>query len=210
MKLQRRIAAWSGLLSLVALAVAIILNCFNCQFVSNLFLGLFSSGILICATAVVTYFYERNQTVLSVYSGCNEFIETLNKNLRADNRIGMYTLKDNLEEMQKVYKKEVYFYICQLMSMKKCFPLTKIVFEIWESVRKIYLFVLNDHDIIVDFILGDISQEELENYSFKYIGEESLKQIKNLQEALDKLAYHMNYFNIRKEKNREEGENNAD
>lgn len=122
----------------------------------------------------------------------------------------MYTLKDNLEEMQKVYKKEVYFYICQLMSMKKCFPLTKIVFEIWESVRKIYLFVLDDHDIIVDFILGDISQEELENYSFKYIGEESLKQIKNLQEALDKLAYHMNYFNIRKEKNREEGENNAD
>ena len=53
-------------------------------------------------------------------------MEALNKNLRVDNRIGIYELKDNLEEMQKVYKKEVYFYICQLLSMNKHFKLIKI------------------------------------------------------------------------------------
>lgn len=119
MNLQRRIAVLSGILSLLSLVVSIILSFFGFSFASNLFLGLFSSGILICGTAIVTYFYERNRVVLSLYNGCYDFMEALNKNLRVDNRIGIYELKDNLQEMQKVYKKEVYFYICQLLSMNE-------------------------------------------------------------------------------------------
>lgn len=47
--------------------------------------------------------------MLSLYNGCHDFMEALNKNLRVDNRIGIYELKDNLEEMQKVYKKRGLF-----------------------------------------------------------------------------------------------------
>ena len=193
MNLQRRIAALSGILSLLSLVVAIILNFFEFSFASNLSLGLFSSGILICGTAIVTYFYERNRAVLSLYNGCHDFMEALNKNLRVDNRIGIYELKDNLEEMQKVYKKEVYFYICQLLSMNKHFKLTKIIKEIWESVSKVYLLVVEDN-----------------SYTFKYTSGDSIKQIKCLQEALDKLSYHMNYYNIRKGKNSKEEHDHAD
>lgn len=200
MNLQRKIAVLSGILSFLSLTVAIILNFFDFQFASNLSLGLFSSGILICGTAIVTYFYERNRAVLSLYNGCHDFMEALNKNLRADNRIGIYDLKDNLDEMQKVYKKEVYFYICQLLLMNKHFKLTKIIKEVWESVRKVYLFVVEDNSRVFQFLIGDISEDEMKNYTFKYTGNDSIKQIKCLREALDKLAYHMNYYNIRKGK----------
>ena len=166
MNLQRRIATLSGILSLLSLVVAIILNFFEFSFASNLSLGLFSSGILICGTAIVTYFYERNRAVLSLYNGCHDFMEALNKNLRVDNRIGIYELKDNLEEMQKVYKKEVYFYICQLLSMNKHFKLTKIIKEIWESVRKVYLLVVEDNSKVCQFLIGDISEDEIRSYTF--------------------------------------------
>ena len=59
LNLQRRIAALSGILSLLSLVVAIILNFFEFSFASNLSLGLFSSGILICGTAIVTYFLRE-------------------------------------------------------------------------------------------------------------------------------------------------------
>ena len=199
MNLQRKIAVLFGILSFFSLALAIILDFFSFQFASNLSLGLFSSGFLICGTAIVTYFHERNRAVLSLYNGCHDFMETLNKNLRLDNKIGIYDLKNNLEEMQKVYKKEVYFYICQLLSMNKHFKLTKIIKEVWESVRRIYLFVVDDNDMVCQFLLGDISEDEMRNYTFKYIGNDSINQIKSLQEALEKLAYHMNFYNIRKE-----------
>lgn len=210
MNLQRRIAALSGILFLLSLVVAIILNFFEFSFASNLSLGLFSSGILICGTAIVTYFYERNRAVLSLYNGCHDFMEALNKNLRVDNRIGIYELKDNLEEMQKVYKKEVYFYICQLLSMNKHFKLTKIIKEIWESVRKVYLLVVEDNSKVCQFLIGDISEDEIRSYTFKYTSGDSIKQIKCLQEALDKLSYHMNYYNIRKGKNSKEEHDHAD
>lgn len=102
LNLQRRIAVLSGILSLLSLVVSIILSFFGFSFASNLFLGLFSSGILICGTAIVTYFYERNRAVLSLYNGCYDFMEALNKNLRVDNRIGIYELKDNITQVNLI------------------------------------------------------------------------------------------------------------
>ena len=200
MKLQKNVAICSGVVSLFALCLSYVFNSRNDVYISGIFVGLFSSGILICVVSIITYYNEREKALYSLYCGCYDFMEALNSNLRPNKQVPVEDIRKSFENMMNVYDKSVYYYMCQLSIITKNTKLWQITMDIWESVRHIYLFVADDRSNLTKFYLGDITKEELENKGWKYTSEESIAYIKALQGALDKLAFHMNYYNIRKEK----------
>lgn len=199
LKLQKRISIWSGALSFISFILSAIFSIYGFSFLCSVFVGLFSSGILICFTAIITYFSERDKSVLSLYNGCYRFMKQLNQNLAPDGRVVLGDVKNNLSMMMDSYSVDIYYYVCELSGLWKRSKLYKIVMAIQEASRNIYLLVSEDNNQIMQFYLGDISQQDLLKYKFKYLGEESVESVKALEKALADLRYHMNYYNSKKE-----------
>ncbi len=207
MKLNKRMAQWSGAIASIAFIISLFTN-FCCDsecsnYATNVLIGLFSSGILVCVTSVISYFHDRNKLLYLLYEGCSSFKKMLQKNLRADNRIDIYTAKENLSIMMDSYRKDIYYHVCELANMRKGSKLNKMVMDIWEQARHIYLLVVDDDEKIDSFLLGEISKEDIQSYKFCYVGDEAVEYMKKLNTAQDTLAYHMNYYNVRKNKEQE-------
>ena len=112
-------------------------------------MGLFSSGVLVCAVSIISYFHERNKSVLALYNGCFNFMNELNQNLRHNNRIAIDTVKDNFSHMMRSYDVDIYYYVCELSKIRKQSKLYKVVMNIWESSRNIYLIIMDDNNQIM-------------------------------------------------------------
>lgn len=210
MKLNKLIAIYSGIISIAALFLSLYTNfCIEAQYTTNVLIGLFSSGILICITSIITYRMERNKAIYNLYKGCYSFMKCFEKNLKHNNRIDLYELKDNFDIVLTSYNNDIYYHYCELTIVPNNSKLYTLIFEIWENARHIYLFVQEDNSIIQSFLLGNISQEELQTTTWKHTGSESVAYMKELGKSLEALAYHMNYYNIRKNPKLEET-NNAD
>lgn len=152
---------------------------------------------------------ERNKAIYKLYTGCYTFMKCFEKNFKHDNRVELYELKDNYDTIISSYNTDIYYYICVLAILPKRTKLHKLVMEIWENARHIYLFVQEDCSVIQSFLLGNIAEEELRATSWKHNCSESVAYMKELGKSLEALAYHMNYYNIRKNPKLEET-NNAD
>ncbi len=200
MKLQKNISIIAGSISVIALSISIIFNCCcDDEYVSNLFMGVFSSAILVCATSLVTYFYERNKTIYMLYEGCTTFKQTFTKVIRTGNRIDFNLLKDIFSIVIESYKKDIYYQVCALNdSMIKNTKLNKLVLNIWEQSRHLYLLVVDDNEKLHSYLLNNISLEELQKYEFHFVSSESVEYMKKLNDAQEELAYYMNYYNLRK------------
>lgn len=206
MNLQKRISICSGFISLISLSLAAIFYHYELNFLCSVFVGLFSSGILICITSIITYFSERNKAVLSLYNGCYRFMKQLNSNLAPGYRVPIEIAKNNLSAMMDSYSVDIYCYVCELSGLCKASELHKIITRIWDAARKIYLKILEDHDKFMEFYLGDISKSDLQNYKLKYTDDESIKCAVALRIAMDDLMYHMNYYNSKKEQQEEQAD----
>ena len=80
MKLQKNVAIISGIVSVLSLIVSFIFTLFEqklLDYLSNILIGLFSSGILICAVAIITYLSERNKMLYQLYCVCLDFSQVL-------------------------------------------------------------------------------------------------------------------------------------
>lgn len=198
MKLQKQTSLWSGIIALAALILSIAFSCQEYSLMSNIFIGLFSSATLICVTAFIAYFSERDDTILALYHGCYKFMNELNLNLTLDGQIDLDKVRINLSTMMNTYTEEIYYHVCVLAGLCKKSKLRKIIMKIWCAARNIYLLVDEDDNYIMKIYCRDIELENIQNYKFKYAGDSSINYIKNLQDALEDLKYHMNYYHCRK------------
>lgn len=213
MKLNKRIAQWSGAIASIAFIISLFTN-FCCdsecsRYATNVLIGLFSSGILVCGTSIITYFHERKRALYLLYDGCFTFLKQFEKNLRHDNQINIYALLNNYNDIIISYKKDIYFHVCELAILSKRSNLRKLIMNIWESSRHVYLFVLDDREILHSFLQKEISEEKLKSIPIKHNSSESIAYIEKLGEDLETLAYHMNFYNMRKNAKTEE-KHNAD
>lgn len=66
---ENRIAIyWSSGVIILSLAVSILLHCFGYEYVSNIFSGIFASGVLALMIAIINYTVARRRTLESFYS----------------------------------------------------------------------------------------------------------------------------------------------
>lgn len=200
MKLQKNMIWLSGIVSVLALFAAIILNSVGESFWCNICIGLFSSGVLIFVSSIAAYYSERNKEVFLFYEGCYTFLDSLVKYVRINNRIDIYELQETLDHSTEVYHINVYYHMCEIKRINKYAKIRKLSDAVWEKIRHIYLCMLDDKDMLTDFILGDVMQDEIQEYSWKIAGDEVLQYVKELHAELDKLACHMDYYNKKHQK----------
>ena len=211
MKINKILAICSGIISFEALLLSLYTNfCIEAQYATSVLVGLFSSGILICVTSIITYRMERNKAIYKLYRGCYAFMKSFDKNLKHNNLIDLYELKDNFDIILSTYNNDIYYHYCELTIVPKNSKLYTLIFEIWENARHIYLFVQEDNSAIQSYLLGNTSQEELQSTTWKHTGSESVAYVKKLGESLEALAYYMNYYNLRKNAKSEGDSDNAD
>ena len=210
MKVNKCIAIWSGIIAVIALILSLLTYFyFYCEYETNVLIGIFSSGILVCVTSIISYFHERNRILYLLYDGCFNFLKQFEKNIRRDNQIDVHVLASNYNDIIASYKKDIYYHVNELATLSKRSKIRKNIMNIWENSRKMYLLVLDDYEVIQSFALNEISHEELNSIPCKHNSPEGIAYIKKLGEELNELAYQMNYYNLKKEKSTEVN-NNAD
>jgi len=130
MKLNKTLAICSGIVSFVALLLSLYTNfCIEAQYATSVLVGLFSSGILICVTSIITYRMERNKATYNLYNGCYAFMKCFEKNLKHNNLIDLYELKDNFDIILSAYNKDIYYHYCELTIVPKNSKLYTLVHE---------------------------------------------------------------------------------
>ena len=208
MKLQKNMSIIAGSISVIALSISIIYNCCcDSEYISNLFMGVFSSAILVCATSILTYFNERNKAIYSLYEGCTTFKQTFTKLIRPGNQIDFNLMKDIFSIIIESYKKDIYYPVCALNnSMLKNTKLNQLVLNIWEQSRHLYLLVLDDNEKLHSYLLNDITLDELKQYKFQVVSNESVEYMTKLNDAQEELAHYMNYYNLKNRREQDEAE----
>lgn len=164
MKEQKRIASWTGIICILALVVAAVTNYKNSAFISNIFIGIFSSSLLACLISMISYFVERKKAIALLYNGCLDFNESLNLNLSREGIIDIKEAKANLMVMKSVYQKDVFPHASQLISILNKSNLKETVSGIDKYSRDLYKAISDDIYAIDRFYLGHLTQEEITHY----------------------------------------------
>lgn len=71
MRTNKPAIIWSSIISIVSLTISIITHiivCVKCEYISNLFAGIFASGVLALLIAIINYRSERRKTLEQFYS----------------------------------------------------------------------------------------------------------------------------------------------
>jgi hypothetical protein len=84
-----------------------------------LFIGLFSSGILICAVAIITYFSERNKAIYQLYCACLDFSQALSFGKVITSRDEFLALKSEVNQATSIYNKDMQFLLDDLSALRK-------------------------------------------------------------------------------------------
>lgn len=79
MRSNKQAIYWSSLLLILSLAVSVLLYCKGYEYASNLFSGVFASGVLTLLIAIINYRSERKQTLEKFYSYMRKAIGTYNR-----------------------------------------------------------------------------------------------------------------------------------
>ena len=70
---------WTSIISLVSLIASVVLHLCTCEYISNIFIGIFASGILALMIAIINYRVERRRILEKIYfqgiKACNNFYQ---------------------------------------------------------------------------------------------------------------------------------------
>lgn len=193
MKLQWTVAIWSGIVSILFLIFAYIFDLHSFQFLSSIFVSLFSSGILICGTSIAAYFSERNNELTALFESCYDFMKSMLNNVRLENQVEIHQLRDNLELMRETYVRKIFFRVNRLEILNHKSKAYIIVSKIWWVAASIYGLINEDLEMVSGCILGDVPEEEIRAYKWKSYGDESIELVKKLQSARDELSDYLRY-----------------
>lgn len=193
MKLQKMVAISSGIIAVLSLVLAYCLDRLSSQFFSGIFVGLFSSGILICITSIVTFFSEREKELTDLYEGSFEFVKSMLKNVRKGNQVELHQFKENLELMIHTYDEKIFFHVDRLEILNHRSDAYRITAKIWWAAASLYGEINEDREVASKFILGDISDDEIKSYQWKSYGDESIKKVKELLSVREELGNYLKY-----------------
>lgn len=78
MRTNKPAILWSIVVSLSALAISLLLHCHGEEYYSNLFAGIFASGVLTVMISVINYRVEREKTLGRFYSYAQKAVNNFN------------------------------------------------------------------------------------------------------------------------------------
>ena len=184
MKLQKNVAIISGIVSVLSLIVSFIFTLFEqklLDYLSNIFIGLFSSGILICAVAIITYLSERNKILYQLYCVCLDFSQVLPFGERIISQSDFLALRPDVVQAISIYNKEMQFMLDDLSALRKKSKISQTINQIQMTSLEIYNAILEMND--------EISSVVCNQQKFTDVTKKKLKISSNeVMEASDKYA----------------------
>ena len=169
MKLQKNVAIISGIVSVLSLIVWFIFTLFEqklLDYLSNIFIGLFSSGILICAVAIITYLSERNKMLYQLYCVCLDFSQVLPFGKRIISQSDFLALRPDVVQAISIYNKEMQFMLDDLSVLSKKSEISQTIHQIQLTSLEIYGAILELNDEISSVIcnqqkFSDVTKKNL-------------------------------------------------
>ena len=169
MKLQKNVAIISGMVSGMSLIVSFVFTLFEqkmLDYLSNIFIGLFSSGILICAVAIITYISERNKILYQLYCVCLDFSQVLPFGKRIESQSDFLALRPEVVQAMSIYNKEMQFMLDDLSVLRKKSEISQTIHQIQLTSLEIYGAILELNDEISSVIcnqqkFSDVTKKNL-------------------------------------------------
>lgn len=169
MKLQKNVAIISGMVSGMSLIVSFVFTLFEqkmLDYLSNIFIGLFSSGILICAVAIITYISERNKILYQLYCVCLDFSQVLPFGKRIESQNDFLALRPEVVQAMSIYNKEMQFMLDDLSVLRKKSEISQTIHQIQLTSLEIYGAILELNDEISSVIcnqqkFSDVTKKNL-------------------------------------------------
>ena len=169
MKLQKNVAIISGMVSGMSLIVSFVFTLFEqkmLDYLSNIFIGLFSSGILICAVAIITYISERNKILYQLYCVCLDFSQVLPFGKRIESQSDFLALRPEVVQAMSIYNKEMQFMFDDLSVLRKKSEISQTIHQIQLTSLEIYGAILELNDEISSVIcnqqkFSDVTKKNL-------------------------------------------------
>lgn len=151
MKLQKQVAIISAVVSGLSLIASFAFSLFDLKilaYLSNIFIGLFSSGILICAVAIITYLSERNKTLYQLYCACLDFSQVLPFGKFIASQDDFLALRSDVVQAISIYNKDMQFMLDDLSVLRKKSDISKTIDIIQMTSLEIYNAILQINDDI--------------------------------------------------------------
>lgn len=169
MKLQKNVAIISGIVSVLSLIASFIFTQFDQElldYLSNIFIGLFSSGILICAVAIITYLSERNKMLYQLYCVCLDFSQVLPFGKRIISQSDFLALRPDVVQAISIYNKEMQFMLDDLSALRKKSKISQTINQIQMTSLEIYNAILEMNDEISSVVCNqqkftDVTKKKL-------------------------------------------------
>lgn len=166
MTLQKKIAEVSGAFSIISLILSWIEYRCECDFFSNVFMGLFSSGILICGVAAVTFFSEYRTRLYQLYCECIDFSQMAPFGYRVSSERDLPVIHDKINQALSLYNKGIQENLIELQSLPKFTKARKIVAEIDDTSFALKNALLEINEKITPCILQQSRFESIVNNKF--------------------------------------------
>ncbi len=184
MKLQKQVAIISAVVSGLSLIVSFVFSLFDLKilaYLSNIFIGLFSSGILICTVAIITYLSERNKTLYQLYCACLDLSQVLPFGSFITSQNDFLALRPDVVQAISIYNKDMQFLLDDLSVLRKNSDISKTIEIIQMTSFEIYDVILEMNDNISSVLSNQAKYTDICKNKLKISSHE-------VMEASDKYA----------------------
>lgn len=167
MKLQKRVMVISGIIVLVSLIISYVLDSYDKDYWCNIFVGLFSSSMLVLAVAVITYLSERKQNLYRLYCVCKDFVQVVPYGQKITSKEELPAIRVVMVQAQALYDKEMQFYLDDLSAMCRMTKISKIVKRIRVYLQEMNNALIDSQAQITRCLINKLSFAELAKNGLK-------------------------------------------
>lgn len=197
-KLQKGISIVSGVFSILSIILSWLLNKYGCVFASNVFIGLFSSGILVCGVAVIAFLSEYKNRLYQLYCDCMDFSQTAPFGYSISSDKELSTIKSKINQAFSLYNKGIQIHINELSSVPKYTKIYKIISSIDHSTRILENAMIEFNEKLTICVLQECEFEEFLNNEMKINNIETTKAAEEFANAINDLVKYLKHRNIHK------------
>lgn len=191
MKLQKNVAIISGIVSVLSLAISFIFTMIGKEvldYLSNIFIGLFSSGVLMCAVAIITYFSERNKMLYHLYCVCLDFSQVFPFGKYVTSQDDFLALRPEAVQAISIYNKEMQFSLDELSALRRKSGIACIISAIKTSSLEIYNAILELNDEISSIMCNKQTFSNVTNKKLKICTDGVMEASEKYAKAVSDLA----------------------
>lgn len=198
MELQKKIIYFSGLASAISICIAYFADCAEYAFLSNICIGLFSSGVLVLSVAIITFLTEFHNELYQLYCDCLDFSQAAPWGYPIMPGMNFSEYQNKITQAISIYNKGIQFHLVALTSVPRCWQISRIITKLNASTNTLESSLLDANEKMMYCILQDRSFEEFQKNELMINNRETSEAAEAFANAVNDLVTYMKAKKIRK------------